>query len=187
MDPLARILAHLEKNSFYILPHKFYVGEDGVIPIKVTLWKTDQAGLYNDFGITVHSRGTVEHQMFNISCSMLQTPLNEEFLREQIERVKRILARPLRPLCGTLGPNKSAMMEAVGMDKKALGIENCCVCARETALKTNKCAHNVCLYCFSKVDRCPLCRNEELNCACCEDHAFESENEDESDDDFVNV
>ena len=189
MDPIARILAHIQKNSYYILPHRFFTSEDGTIPIRVTLWKTDPitsaCNMYG-FGISVHTRGEVDHQMFNIFVT-LGVPLTEEFLRAQIERVKRILARPLRPLCGTLGPYKSDMMELVGMDKKALGIDNCCVCARETALKTRNCSHNVCLYCLMKVDRCPVCRNEDVSCACCDYDEFQNENEDETDDDFASV
>ena len=183
---LKRILQHLLKHSYYILPHKFYTGEDGlVVPIKVIFWKTDHVNEYFDFGITIHSRGNVEHQMFNVSQPLLV--INEPYLYRQLERVTRILARPLRPLSGTLGPFKEEMMEAVGMNKAALGIAECCVCAKETSLKTNKCLHNVCLVCMSKVDRCPMCRNEEIGCACCANVSFESDNEDETDDDFASV
>jgi len=182
---LARIVEHIDKHSYYILPHKFYCHEDTTIRIKVTLWKTDPVDDMFAFGITVHSRGNVEHQMFNISVPVAK--ITEVFIQEQIERIQRILSRPLRPLCGTLGPNKTSMMEAVGMDKKALGIEECCVCAKETALKTMVCSHNVCLSCLTKVERCPMCRNEDVTCACCAHTAFESDNEDETDDDFARV
>jgi hypothetical protein len=138
-----------------------------------------------DFGITVLTRGTVEHSLFNIKQPVLF--LNEIYIQQQIERVARILARPLLPLTGTLGPHKSEMMAAVGMDKKTLGIDACCVCAKETAIQINACAHNICLNCLTKVTKCPLCREEDTGCACCVDNAFESDNDDESDDEFLDV
>ena len=182
---LKRILSHIEKHSYYILPHKFYTSEEGAIRIKVILWKTDHENHYFDFGITVQTRGIIEHQLFNIKQPVLS--LNEAYIQQQLDRVARILARPLRPLCGTLGPHKSAMLAAIGMDKKALGIDNCCVCGKETAMQTHTCSHNVCLYCLKKVSKCPMCRNEELACACCVENVFESDNDNETDDEFLDV
>jgi hypothetical protein len=40
---------------------------------------------------------------------------------------------------------------------------------------------------MTKVDRCPVCRNEDVSCACCDYDEFHSENEDETDDDFASV
>ena len=180
--PLKRILQHIEKYSYYILPHRFYTSEDGSIRIKVIFWKGELVNYNFDFGITVQCRGKADHQMFNIKQSV--TELTEVYIQEQLERVNRILARPLQPLCGTLGRNKTDMMQVVGMDKKVLGIEGCCVCGKETALQTYICCHNICVYCLSKVDKCPMCRNENISCLCCINAEFESENEDESDDEF---
>ena len=172
----------MEKNGHYTLPQRFHVTEDGSsIPISIVFWKSDLGGGLCEFGITVTTRGALEHTMFNVKTTPVH--LNDAFLVEQLERVKRMLTRPFQPLCGTLGPHKSAMMRAVGMDKKALGIEECCVCARETATKIRSCDHNVCVACLVKVDRCPLCRNSEIGCACCDS----DEECNESDDEFANV
>ena len=177
-----RILFYLQKNGHYTLPQRFHVSEDGsCIPIGIVFWKSDLGGGLCEFGITVSTRCDIEHTMFNVKTAPVQ--LNDAFLLEQLERVKRILSRPFQPLCGTLGPHKSAMMHTVGMDKKTLGIEECCVCARETATKIRACDHNICVACLSKVDRCPLCRNSEIGCACCD-----SDDEcNESDDEFASV
>jgi hypothetical protein len=183
---LTRIVKHIEKNAYFMLPHKYYTTEDGTaLPISILIWKTVNDDRTFEFGISVYSRGKVEHQMFNIKERV--EDITEQYIQTQLERVTRILARPLRPLCNTLGPNKGAMMLAVGMDKKALGIEECCVCARETTMKTLNCSHSVCLLCLNKVDKCPMCRADNEGCACCLDTAFESENEDESDDEFCKV
>ena len=177
-----RIYFYLQKNGHYTLPQRFHVNEDGSsIPMSIVFWKSDLGGGLCEFGITVSTRGDLEHVMFNVKTAPVH--LNESFLLEQFERVKRILARPFQPLCGTLGPHKSVMMNAVGMDKNALGIEECCVCARETATKIKSCDHNVCVACLSKVDRCPLCRNSDIGCACCDS----DEECNESDDEFANV
>ena len=177
-----RILFYLIKNGHYTLPQRFHVSEDGsIIPISVVFWKSDLGGGLCEFGITVTTRGDLEHTMFNVKTAPVH--LDEPFILLQLDRVKRILTRPFQALCGTLGPHKSAMMHAVGMDKKTLGIEECCVCARETATKIRSCDHNICIACLSKVDRCPLCRNSEIACACCDS----DEECNESDDEFADV
>jgi hypothetical protein len=178
---IQRILNYLEVDGSYTLPYRFHTTEDGIkIPIEVVIWKNTLGCGLQEFGITVSSRGIVEHNMFNVRTSPVR--VDGAFIEAQLERVKRILARPVRSLCGTFGPNKSEMMEAVGMDKKSLGIEPCCVCAKETYIKTNSCLHPICISCFSQVARCPLCRNSDISCECCN-----SDDENESDDDFANV
>jgi hypothetical protein len=177
-----RILKYLSSDGSYELPHRYYCSEDGSIPIKVMMWKSELTPNPCQFGITISTRGDVTHSIMNIRTTSLVT-ITPEFVKDQLKRVNRILKRSLEPICGKLGTNEVNMMNAAGMDKATYGIEACCVCGKETAIKTKACSHPLCIACFVKVSRCPLCRSCDVRCACCE-----SEDEDnESDDEFEAV
>lgn len=174
-----RIVRYLKETGNYVLPYRYHTSEDGtVLPVKVIMWKDNVPCCEHEmFGITVTTRGYLEHTLFTIQKK--HVVVDNEFIGQQLERVKRIMTRPLRALCGTLGPNKTDMMDALGMDSKALGIDACCICAKQTTIKTHPCAHPVCIACFVHIEKCPLCRNEDITCDCESD-----EEEVESDDEF---
>jgi len=187
-----RIVRHLQSNGYFQLPYKCHSSEDGTtLPVKVVFWMTSEDKCERcercerceccEFGITVMTRGFVEHCLFNVTKK--NAVVDEAFVREQLERVKRIMARPVRALSGSLGPHKTDLMEALGTDAKAFGIDACCVCAKETTIKTSPCKHPLCISCFVRVESCPLCRNGNLTCECCP----ESEGDFDSDDEFDNA